>query len=125
MLPALKQSVKEKFNLDIDWYGGYDYRSWPPTELRTYHHAPRYLTNYMGLRNRMAILSETFSHDRFYKRVHAAMCLLRRFLNIPTSMAEPFSRLTAKLTGESPLPPLVSKMACSFPWCPVKSRWIC
>ena len=80
MLPALKQSVKEKFNLDIDWYGGYDYRSWPPSELRTYHHAPRYLTNYMGLRNRMAILSETFSHDRFYKRVHAANVFVEEIL---------------------------------------------
>ena len=80
MLPALKQSVKEKFNLDFDWYGGYDYRSWPPTELRTYHHAPRYLTNYMGLRNRMAILSETFSHDRFYKRVHAANVFIEEIL---------------------------------------------
>jgi len=65
MLPAIRQSVKEKFNLDFNWYGGFDYREWPPTELRTYHHAPRYLTNNMGLRNRMAILSETFAHDRF------------------------------------------------------------
>jgi len=80
MLPALKQSVKEKYNLDIDWYGDYDYRSWPPTELRTYHHAPRYLTNYMGLRNRMAILSETFSHDRFYKRVHVANVFVEEIL---------------------------------------------
>ncbi|MDA1291884.1 MAG: M14 family metallopeptidase [Proteobacteria bacterium] len=71
MLPAIRQSIKEKFNLDFNWYGGFDYRDWPPTELRTYHHAPRYLTNNMGLRNRMAILSETFAHDRFYKRVHA------------------------------------------------------
>ena len=80
MLPAVKQSVKEKFNLDFDWYGSYDYRDWPPTELRTYHHAPRYITNYMGLRNRMAILSETFSHDRFYKRVHAANVFIEEIL---------------------------------------------
>jgi len=80
MLPAVKQSVKEKFNLDFDWYGSYDHRDWPPTELRTYHHAPRYITNYMGLRNRMAILSETFSHDRFYKRVHAANVFIEEIL---------------------------------------------
>ncbi|HBW84144.1 MAG TPA: hypothetical protein DEF79_08915 [Gammaproteobacteria bacterium] len=80
MLPSLKLSVKEKFNLDFDWYGGYDYRGWPPTELRTYHHAPRYITNYMGLRNRMAILSETFSHDRFYKRIHAANVFIEEIL---------------------------------------------
>ena len=80
MLPAIRQSIKEKFNLDFNWYGGFDYRDWPPTELRTYHHAPRYLTNNMGLRNRMAILSETFAHDRFYKRVHAANAFVNEIL---------------------------------------------
>lgn len=80
MWPALQQAVKDKFDLDFGWYGGYDYRDWPPTELRTYHHAPRYLTNNMALRNRMAILSETFSHDRFYKRVHAANVFVEEIL---------------------------------------------
>ncbi|MDA0687063.1 MAG: M14 family metallopeptidase [Proteobacteria bacterium] len=80
MLPAIQQSVKDKFDLDFGWYGGYDYRDWPPAELRTFHHAPRYLTNNMALRNRMAILSETFSHDRFYKRVHAANAFVEEIL---------------------------------------------
>lgn len=80
MLPAITASVKEKFDLDFGWYGGFDYRDWPPTELRTFHHAPRYLTNNMALRNRMAILSETFSHDRFYKRVHAANAFIEEIL---------------------------------------------
>jgi len=80
MLPAIQAIVKDKFNLDFGWYGGFDYRDWPPTQLRTYHHAPRYLTNHMALRNRMAILSETFSHDRFYKRVHAANAFVEEIL---------------------------------------------
>jgi len=80
MLPAIRESVKEKYNLEFNWYGGFDYRDWPPTELRTYHHAPRYLVNNMGLRNRMAILSETFAHDRFYKRVHAANAFVNEIL---------------------------------------------
>lgn len=80
MLPAIRDAVKEKYNLDFNWYGGFDFRDWPPTELRTYHHAPRYLTNNMGLRNRMAILSETFAHDRFYKRVHAANVFVNEIL---------------------------------------------
>lgn len=80
MLPAIQNSVKEKFDLDFGWYGGYNYRDWPPTELRTFHHAPRYITNHMALRNRMAILSETFSHDRFYKRVHAANAFVEEIL---------------------------------------------
>jgi hypothetical protein len=80
LLPAIRDRVKEKFDLAFNWYGGFDYRQWPPTELRTYHHAPRYLTNQMALRNRMAILSETFSHDRFYKRVHAANVFIEEIL---------------------------------------------
>ncbi len=80
MLPAIRERVKQQFDLEFNWYGGFDYRQWPPTELRTYHHAPRYLTNQMALRNRMAILSETFSHDRFYKRVHAANVFVEEIL---------------------------------------------
>ncbi len=80
MLPAVQVAVKDKFDLDFGWYGGFDYRDWPPRELRTFHHAPRYLTNHMALRNRMAILSETFSHDRFYKRVHAANVFVEEIL---------------------------------------------
>ena len=80
MLPAIREQVKQKFDLEFNWYGGFDYRQWPPKEIRTYHHAPRYLTNQMALRNRMAILSETFSHDRFYKRVHAANVFVEEIL---------------------------------------------
>lgn len=87
MLPSIRDSVKEKYNLDFGWYGGFDYRDWPPTELRTYHHAPRYLTNNMGLRNRMAILSETFAHDRFYKRVHAANAFVNEILEYSNTHA--------------------------------------
>jgi len=80
MLPKIQAAVREKFDLEFSWYGGFDYRDWPPKELRTYSHAPRYLTNNMGLRNRMAILSETFSHDPFYKRVHAANVFIEEIL---------------------------------------------
>jgi len=96
ILPAIKQSAKEKFNLDFDWYGGYNYRNWPPSELRTYHHAPRYITNHMALRNRMAILSETFSHDRFYKRVHAANAFVEEILEYTHLHGEEIQRINAE-----------------------------
>ena len=96
MLPAIAQSVKEKFNLDFGWYGGFDYRDWPPKELRTYHHAPRYLTNNMGLRNRMAILAETFAHDRFYKRVHAANVYVEEILEYTNTHGREMQRINAQ-----------------------------
>ncbi|MCY4263778.1 MAG: M14 family metallopeptidase [Gammaproteobacteria bacterium] len=93
MLPAIQQLVKDKFGLEFNWYGRFDYHDFPPTEYRTYHHAPRYLTNYMGLRNRMAILSETFSHDRFYKRVHVANAFVEEILEYTNRHGDEIQRI--------------------------------
>lgn len=80
LLPAVVQAVQAKYGLKFSWYGDFDARSWPPTEFRTFHHAPRYITNNMALRNRMAILSEAFAHDRFYKRIHATNVFVEEIL---------------------------------------------
>ena len=80
MLPSIRQTVKDKFGLDFFLFGDFSLEQWPPTEFRTFHHAPRYLTNMIGLRNRMAILSETFAHDRFYKRIHSANAFIEEIL---------------------------------------------
>ena len=101
MLPAVQQAVKEKFDLDFNWYGGFDYRDWPPTELRTFHHAPRYLTNNMALRNRMAILSETFSHNRFYKRIHAANVFIEEILEYTNANAETIVQINSAADAQA------------------------
>lgn len=73
MLPAIKTKVLDEYGLHFDIYGGYSLRQgWPPKNLYTYNHHPRYLVNQFGLRNRIAILSETFAHLKFYDRIHAA-----------------------------------------------------
>ena len=81
MLPAIQESVLGKYGLHFDIYGGYRLRSgWPPKALYTYNHHPRYLINQMGLRNRMGILSETFAHDPFYRRIFAAKAFVTEIL---------------------------------------------
>ena len=71
MLPDITKTVKEKYNLSFGPYGDYDVRGegWPIKKFYTYNHHPRYLVNQFSLRNRMAILSEAFSHERFYQRI--------------------------------------------------------
>jgi len=71
MLPAVQDKVWERSGLRMYLYGGFR-GGWPPTEWRTYSHLPRYITNSMGLRNRLAILSETFRYDTFEKRIFSA-----------------------------------------------------
>lgn len=73
MLPAITKTILDKYQLHLSIYGGYRLgQGWPPTKFYTYNHHPRYLVNQFSLRNKMAILSETFAHDKFYDRINAA-----------------------------------------------------
>ena len=73
LLPAVQKTLLEQYDLHTGVYGGYSLaQGWPPQNLYTYNHHPRYLVNQFGLRNRMAILSETFAHDKFYHRINSA-----------------------------------------------------
>jgi hypothetical protein len=57
----------------------------------TYDHRPRFGTNYYGLRNRVSILSEAFSHDPFERRVKATYAFTKELLSL---VAERRSELT-------------------------------
>jgi hypothetical protein len=82
MLPTITEQVKKNYDLNFGPYGWYNLRDgWPPKKIETYNHHPRYLVNQMGLRNRMAILSETFAHDRFYIRIQSAYAFANEILN--------------------------------------------
>ena len=48
----------------------------------TYDHRPRFGTNYYGLRNRVAVLSEAFSHDPFERRVKSTYAFTRELLSL-------------------------------------------
>jgi hypothetical protein len=47
----------------------------------TYDHRPRFGTNYYGLRGRLAILSEAYSHDPFARRVQATHAFVGALLS--------------------------------------------
>jgi Zinc carboxypeptidase len=72
MLKPITETVKKKYDLNFGPYGDFDVQQgWPLKNFYTYNHHPRYLVNQFGLRNRMAILSEAFAHERFYQRIHS------------------------------------------------------
>ncbi|MCB9251583.1 MAG: M14 family metallopeptidase [Flavobacteriales bacterium] len=82
MLPNITDSVFKKHNLRFGVYGDYEVNeNWPPKKFYTYNHHPRYLVNQFGLRNRMAILSETFAHDRFYERINSSYVFIEEILS--------------------------------------------
>jgi hypothetical protein len=69
MMPTVDKSLEEKYNTLSIPYGNFmDYKDmekgWRPAGPQ-----PRYLTNYIGLRNRMAILLENYAYADYKTRV--------------------------------------------------------
>lgn len=81
MLPEVTRKVKENYDIYLGPYGGYSLRQgWPPKNLYTYNHHPRYLVNQMGLRNKIGILSEAFAHERLYERMNSTKAFVTEIL---------------------------------------------
>ncbi len=56
----------------------------------TYDHRPRYGSNYYGLRNRVSVLSEAYSHDPLDRRVAATYAFVHEVLSWTAENAVPF-----------------------------------
>lgn len=95
MLKDITETVKTKYDLNFGPYGDYDVReAWPPKNFYTYNHHPRYLVNQFGLRNRIAILSEAFAHERFYQRIFSTYSFVTEILNHTNANAKEIQRIT-------------------------------
>ncbi|MES2004756.1 MAG: M14 family metallopeptidase [Bacteroidota bacterium] len=82
MLPSITKKVKDKYGMFFGPYGDYNVREgWPLKNFYTYNHHPRYIVNQFGLRNRMAILSEAFAHERFYQRIYSTYTFVYEILD--------------------------------------------
>ncbi|CAN5723670.1 M14 family metallopeptidase [soil metagenome] len=69
-LPSMTRTIRAKHGWDYYYYGNLqgqgDERGW-----YTFDHRPRFNNNYIGLRNRIAILSEAYSYATFEDRILA------------------------------------------------------
>src|SRR6266702_501179 len=92
MLPALRQTLAHKYHEPIFDYGNVDtsqaQRSWD-----SYAPYGWYGTNYVGLRGRMAILSEAYSHADFKTRVQVTHDFLVEILNYVARHGDEIRRL--------------------------------
>lgn len=95
MLKGITESAKKKYDLNFGPYGDYDTReAWPPKDFYTYNHHPRYLVNQFSLRNRLAILSEAFAHERFYQRIYSTYSFATEILEHTNSHAKEIQEVT-------------------------------
>jgi hypothetical protein len=99
LLPELRRRMKARDGFEVFDYGNFDtqYEERDITDTLksgwfTYDHRPRFGTNYFGLRQRISILSEAYSHDPFERRVKSTYAFVHELLSL---MAERGSHIRA------------------------------
>ncbi|MDF1505102.1 M14 family metallopeptidase [Roseisolibacter sp. H3M3-2] len=85
LLPALQRRVRERWGVPTFPYGNFAQDEGIADTTKkgwlTYDHRPRFGTNYYGLRGKLSILSEAYSHDPFDVRVRATYAFVRELLS--------------------------------------------
>lgn len=83
-LPEIRRRMQARHGFATFPYG--NFRNQTPDSLilgwETYDARPRFGTNWMGLRGRMAILSEGYSNDPFARRIAATYAFVREILSL-------------------------------------------
>jgi hypothetical protein len=87
LLPEVSKTMLAKYNYRTYYYGnfgdpdtGREVFGGSPRAWVTFDHRPRFSTNYVGLRNRLAILSEAYSYLDFRTRVDVTYKFVRSVL---------------------------------------------
>jgi hypothetical protein len=114
VLPAIQQAIQNKHNFRTYYYGNFANESGIARETprvdpanpsdaiwRTFDHRPRFNNNYLGLRNRLAILSEAYSYLAFRERVRVTEVFVEEALHSIAANASRILALTSELDGES------------------------
>lgn len=81
MMPDVSKTLKEKYNTQNIFYGEFVDQRNPSRGWISYAYEPRYITNYIGLRNRLAILNENYVYSDFKTRVIGSYNLLQSIID--------------------------------------------
>lgn len=94
-LPHVTRVLKQKHDWDYYYYGNLqgqgEARGW-----YTFDHRPRFNNNYIGLRNRVAILSEAYSYATFQDRITATSRFVEEVLAYAHANATRIRRVVAE-----------------------------
>lgn len=81
MMPAVHNHLRDDYNTENLFYGEFIDRLIPDSGWISYASELRYLVNYVGVRNRLAILNENYVYADFKTRVVGSYNLLRSILD--------------------------------------------
>lgn len=84
LLPLVRERMRSRHRMETFDYGNFrgrdDVTSAQKAGWETYEHVPRFGSNYYGLRNRISVLSEAYSHDPLERRIRATYLYVREVL---------------------------------------------
>jgi hypothetical protein len=102
LLPELRRRMRERHRSETFDYGNFAQEYGADVNTDTvrqgwfsYDHRPRFGSNYVGLRGRVSILSEAFSHDPFARRVASTRAYVREILSVAAERAPDLAALRA------------------------------
>ena len=96
MMPEIEAILEKTYKTPAVGYGGFrDFRA-PEKGWQTTEPQPRYITNYVGLRNRLSILDENYVYADFKARVTGNYSFLRAILDYCSAHIEEIKRLVAE-----------------------------
>ncbi len=81
MMPEVHSELLSKYNVENVFYGEFIDRMNIDKGWHQYAAEPRYLVNYVGIRNRLSILNENYVYADFKTRVNGSYHLLRTILD--------------------------------------------
>ena len=102
--PHISKQVKAKHGWEYFYYGNVPGPAGPdggPRGWYTFEHVPRFNNNYIGLRNRFALLSEAYSYLTFEDRIKATDYFLEEALGFASANAGRLMKATAAADAAS------------------------
>lgn len=89
LLPEIRKRMRDRHHFEVFPYGNFSGANGRGEGMTataksgwwTYEHTPRYGSNYYGLRGRISILSEAFSHDPLSRRVASTHAFVQEVLS--------------------------------------------
>lgn len=98
-LPELTERMKSEHDWNTYYYGNLPYRA-GAEGWYTFDHRPRFNNNYVGLRGRIAILSEAYAYDTFRNRVLSTNAFVDEILALTYREASATRDLIARVDAD-------------------------
>jgi len=107
-LPTLRKRVRDRHGYELFDYGNFETeQTWaadvpdPARGWRTFDHRPRFGNNYVGLRNRLAILSEAYSYLGFEQRIAVTRAFVTEILQLTAERGDEVIALCRRMDEET------------------------